>query len=126
MEPGSLKTTYCRPEFIKSSLITLNQFNEVFEMGRKLNNNKQRAAEKEMKNNELNSFCCSLTPFMTIPALISKMYYSRNNKATPATASIEPITSLMLILSLKSIIAGGIIKTGTMAMMVAATPALVF
>ena len=50
---------------------------------------------------------------------------SKKKKATPKTVINEPITSFIVIFSLKRKIAGGIIKIGTMDIIVEAIPVVV-
>lgn len=46
-----------RPGFINSPLITQGEFIEVLEKGMELNRKRELAAENEIKNNALTSFC---------------------------------------------------------------------
>ena len=59
------------------------------------------------------------------PAFLFNLFY-RKKRATPPTAMNEPTISLVVNFSLKKITAGGIINTGTMAIMVEATHVVVY
>ena len=54
-----------------------------------------------------------------------KKHYIKN-RITPPTAITAPITSLIVSLSFKNITAGGIIKIGTIDIIVDATPVVVY
>ena len=57
--------------------------------------------------------------------ILGNNLYYRNSKDTPTTVMIAPIISLGLIFSLNSIIDGAMINTGTIPMIVDATPVVV-
>ena len=53
---------------------------------------------------------------------MSAITFYKKNKATPPTARIAPETSLMVTFSLNKMTEGGMIKTGTRAIIVEAIP----